>query len=144
MRNLLRRNPSVSANLCRFFLFVLLIVCALQPTSLSAAPDLVAAYSFNEGTGTTVADSSGTGNNGTLSNTTWTPSGKFGHALVFNGNSLVNIPDSPSLRLTNGMTLEAWVNPSTLHIEWEDVLYKGDDNYYLSATSYNGGRPAGG
>ena len=32
---------------------------------------LVAAYAFNEGSGTTVADASGTGNNGTILNATW-------------------------------------------------------------------------
>src|SRR5262249_25439563 len=48
---------------------------------------LVAAYSFGEGTGTTVADSSGNGNTGTISNATWTTSGKYDNALLFNGTS---------------------------------------------------------
>ena len=41
------------------------------------------------------------------------------------------------------MTLEAWVNPQTVSNAWRDVIYKGNDNYYLEATSSNG-RPAGG
>ncbi|HKE45066.1 MAG TPA: hypothetical protein VKB41_11075, partial [Steroidobacteraceae bacterium] len=53
--------------------------------SANANADLVAAYAFDEGTGTTVVDASGTGNTGTASNTTWTTSGKNGSALVFNG-----------------------------------------------------------
>ena len=110
-----------------------------------ATPGLVAAYSFNEGTGTTVYDSSGNGNNGTISNATWTTSGKYGDALVFNGtNARVNIPDSASLHLTTGMTLEAWVNPSTVSSTWRDVIYKGNDNYYLEATSTSGSVPAAG
>ena len=36
------------------------------------------------------------------------------------------------------MTLEAWVNPSTVDSNWRDVIYKGNDNYYLEATSSNG------
>ena len=61
----------------------------------TAPATLVAAYAFNEGTGTTVADSSGNGNNGTIANATWTTSGKYGDALVFNGtNARVNINDS--------------------------------------------------
>ena len=32
------------------------------------------------------------------------------------------------------MTLEAWVFP-TANRAWRDVIYKGDDNYFLSATS---------
>ena len=72
----------------------------------------MAAYGFNEGTGTAVSDASGTGNAGTASATTWSTGGKFGSALVFNGSSSrVSVPDSPSLRLTTAMTLEAWVYP---------------------------------
>ena len=96
----------------------------------SAAPpppgsSLVAAYGFNEGAGTTVADSSGNNNNGTLSNATWATAGKFGKALSFNGtNAFVSIPDSTSLHLTTGMTLEAWVNPATLGAVWRTVILK--------------------
>ena len=42
------------------------------------------------------------------------------------------------------MTLEAWVYPTTVSNAWRDVVYKGDDNYYLMATSTAAGRPAGG
>ena len=50
----------------------------------------------------------------------------------------------PRLRLTTAMTLEAWVNPTTVSSAWRDVIYKGDDNYYLEGTSMNAGRPGGG
>ena len=110
-----------------------------------ATQGLVAAYAFNEGTGTTVSDSSGNGNNGTITNATWTTSGKYSDALVFNGTSaLVTIPDAASLHLTTGMTLEAWVNPSTVTSAWRDVIYKGNDNYWLEATSDSGSKPAAG
>src|SRR5229473_2674367 len=57
-----------------------------------AAPGLVAAYNFNEGNGTTVTDASGNGNNGAITGATWTPSGRFGGALSFNGtNSWVTV-----------------------------------------------------
>ncbi len=104
---------------------------------------LVAAYGFDEGSGTTVADSSGN-NNGTISGATWTSSGKYGNALVFNGSARITVPDAPSLDLTSRMTLEAWVNPSTVSSAWRDVIYKGQDNYYLEATSSNASVPAGG
>src|SRR5262249_46365461 len=55
--------------------------------------------------------------------------------------SLVSVPDAASLHLTTGMTLEAWVNPSTVTNAWRDVIYKGDDNYFLEATSTGGSRP---
>jgi len=44
--------------------------------------------------------------------------------------------------LTTGMTLEACVNPSSVSSAWRDVIYKGDDNYYLEGTSDNASRPA--
>ena len=60
------------------------------PTSfqltVSATPaGLVAAYSFNAGSGTSVADASGNGHTGTISGATWSTQGKFGNALSFNG-----------------------------------------------------------
>ncbi len=75
---------------------------------------LVAAYGFDAGAGTTAVDQSGNGNLGTLSNATWSTTGKFGNALSFNGtNASVSIPDSNSLDLSTGMTIEGWVQPAT-------------------------------
>jgi len=103
----------------------------------------VAAYGFNEGSGAIVTDVSGNGNNGTISGATWTASGKYGNALSFNGtNALVTINNAASLQLTSGMTLEAWVYPTTISNKWRDVIYKGNDNYYLEGTSNNSHRPA--
>ena len=43
------------------------------------------------------------------------------------------------------MTLEAWVNPTVVNRAWRDVIYKGDDNYYLMGTSSrNPAVPVGG
>jgi hypothetical protein len=83
-------------------------------------------------------------NNGIIANATWTTAGKYGNALVFNGTSaLVTINDAASLHLTTAMTLEAWVNPSAISSAWRDVVYKGNDNYYLEATTSSGGVPCG-
>jgi hypothetical protein len=122
-------NPTLAAN-------VPVTVSNTQPTGL------VAAYAFNEGTGTAVTDSSGNNNTGTIgSGVTWTTQGRYGSALVFNGTSgRVTVNDAASLRLTNGMTLEAWVNPSVVSGTWRDVIYKANDNYYLEATSTSASR----
>jgi len=78
-------------------------------TTSGTVPELVAAYSFNEGAGTTVTDASANGNTGAIGNATWTAAGKYGSALSFNGTTArVIVNDSPSLRLITGMTLEAW------------------------------------
>ena len=114
-------------------------------TTMAASSGLVAAYSFDEGTGTTVTDLSGNGNHGTFASAVWTTAGKYNRALVFNGTtSAVTINDSASLKLTSAMTLEAWVNPSTVTSAWRDVIYKGNDNYYLMGTTNSAGQFAGG
>jgi uncharacterized membrane protein len=110
----------------------------------SAVPSsgLVASYAFDEGSGPTVTDGSGNGNTGTIANGAWTEDGKYGKALVFNGtNSLITVPDSPSLHLKDSMTLEAWVSPSVVNGLWRDVLDKGSD-YSLEGTSAGQGAPA--
>ena len=94
---------------------------------------LVAAYGFDTGSGTTATDQSGSGNNGTVSNATWAgaAAGRYGNALSFNGtNAFVSVPDSSSLDLTSGMTLEAWVRPTALGNVWRTVALKEQTSYY--------------
>ncbi|MDX6401411.1 MAG: hypothetical protein QOF27_2017, partial [Gaiellaceae bacterium] len=111
-------------------------VTAVVPTG--PPPGRVAAYGFEEGSGTSTADQSGNNNTGTLSNATWAPTGKFGKALSFNGTSAsVTVADANSLDLTNGMTIEGWVNPSTSG-GFRTLIVKerpGDLSYGLYANS---------
>jgi hypothetical protein len=111
------RDPS--ANLATSASVGVTVANAAQPAGL------VAAYSFDAGSGPTAADASGKGNNGTLTNgPAWSAAGKFGSAIVFDGvDDSVVVPDATSLDLTTGMTLEAWVNPSA-NGGWRTVLFK--------------------
>jgi hypothetical protein len=85
----------------------------------------VASYGFNETSGTTATDKSGRGNTGTISGATRVTGGKHAGALSFNGtNNYVRVADSASLDLTNGMTLEAWVQPTTSDKAWRTVVLK--------------------
>jgi glucose/arabinose dehydrogenase/PKD repeat protein len=106
-------------------------------------PGLVAAWNFNEGTGTTAADSSGNGNTATLTNgPTWTAAGKNGGAVQFDGsNDLLRVNDSNSLDLTNGATFEAWVYPTSASAAWRTILQKEADAYLLTASSGSSGSP---
>jgi hypothetical protein len=98
-------------------------------------PGLVAAYSFNAGTGTVLADVSGHGNNGTINGATWT-TGHDGQALSFNGSSnVVVVNDSASLDLTSGATFEAWVRPTAAMSGWKAILQKQTDAYFLNANT---------
>ncbi|TSC60348.1 MAG: hypothetical protein LiPW15_226 [Parcubacteria group bacterium LiPW_15] len=72
---------------------------------------LVGYWKFDEGSGTTAADSSGYGGSGTASGTT-VVAGKIGNARSFNGTTdLVNIND-PALG-TSQFTVCAWANKTT-------------------------------
>ncbi|MEU1730227.1 LamG-like jellyroll fold domain-containing protein [Streptosporangium sp. NPDC020145] len=87
-------------------------------------PGLVAAYGMQEGTGTTVGDSSGQNNTGAATDTTWA-AGKYGTSLSFNGSSSwVTVPHAASLRLRDTLTLSAWVRPAALGGVWRSVLMK--------------------
>jgi len=67
---------------------------ALPPPSAT----LVAAYAFDEGSGSTVTDASGNGNAGQIGTATWLTTGKYGRALSFNGsNARVTVPSAASL-----------------------------------------------
>ena len=112
---------------------------------LNLSAGLVAAYNFDQGSGSVLTDISGNGHTGSIVNATWSTVGKYGDALSFNGtNALVNIPDATSLHLTTGMTLEAWVKPTAAANGWQDVIFKGNDNYYLESSSPTGAPVAGG
>jgi alpha-mannosidase len=90
---------------------------------------LVLSYKFQEGTGTTTADGSGNGNTGMLATgSTWTPAGKYGNAVAFDGSSgYIAVPDSSSLDAGNTGTIEAWVKVNSLN-RWQSVIAKGNAN----------------
>ena len=93
--------------------------CSADPNPTQAdseVADAVSIWRFEESSGTTAVDLKGV-NNGTLvGGVTRDPSGKFGSALSFDGtNDLVtttlNIDQSNGV---NGVTMEAWVYPTSL------------------------------
>ena len=82
----------------------------IAPPSTAQTTGLVAAYSFNEGTGTTVTDLSGNNLTGTIVGASWSTQGKYGNALSFNGTSnYVDLGNPTALKLTGSMTIEAWI-----------------------------------
>jgi large repetitive protein len=83
----------------------------------------VGMWRFDEGSGTTVNDTSGWGNNGTIiggaSFTDDTPhkavgSGEGKYALSFGSNKYVDAGSGSSLRMGDNFTWEAWVKANTL------------------------------
>jgi hypothetical protein len=80
--------------------------------TVAAAPiGLVAAYAFNEPSGTTTADGSGNGNTGILTNGALFEAGKNGNAVSLDGvNDFVNLGNGASLQLTGSTTISGWIN----------------------------------
>jgi fibronectin type 3 domain-containing protein len=106
------------------------VYCVLRWPSHSVAQTtgLVAAYSFTEGTGSTVTDLSGNNLNGTIIGATWTTQGKYGNALSFNGSSnYVDLGNPAALQLTGSMTIEAWVNAAANPADDGQIVAKCDD-----------------
>ncbi len=76
----------------------------------------VGSWSFDEGSGLTVTDSSGMGNHGAISTESmWSVPGYDGTGSCldfdgYSGDTYVSFPDSPSLDFNGEILLSAWVN----------------------------------
>jgi hypothetical protein len=110
-----------------------------------AAPDtdkLLAYYSFDEGTGTTVADASGKGQDGAfVGEPAWVP-GKVGTALLFDGvDDYVEIPHHEGLTVDNEVTVALWINPEHhdfTNTGWGGIMAKGNPRTYNLYTTAAG------
>jgi Concanavalin A-like lectin/glucanases superfamily len=123
----------------RSLVIALLTLLFAAPAAHAQSNGLVAAYGFEESSGSSAVDGSGAGNTGTLAGSTRSASGRFGAALEFDGiDDRVNVADSASLDLSTGMTLEAWVRPDAFN--WRTVVLKerpGGLAYALYGSSDN-------
>ncbi len=70
--------------------------------------DAVGIWLFDEGKGAIAADTSGKGNDGTITGAKWTK-GKFGSALEFEPPHVVTVEHSDSMAFTKQMTIATWV-----------------------------------
>ncbi len=89
----------------------LLLTCMLCPQIDAQDKNTVLLYTFETGEGDTVKDISGNNNHGKLMGPKW-DDGKFKGGLIFAGNGprdFVEIPDSDSLDLEDGLTVEMWI-----------------------------------
>ena len=96
--------------LCWLMLVFLLISVGSLP-SFAQDEHTVLLYTFESGAGKAVKDLSGNGNDGELMGPKW-GEGNPGGGLTFGGNAprdFVEIPDSDSLDLVEGLTVEMWL-----------------------------------
>ena len=128
---------------------ILATVPLLMCPSLAAAQTsgLVAAYAFNETSGTTALDASGNGNNGVLTNGPLFVVGKNSNGVRLDGvNDYVNLSNPASLRLTGSMTLSAWINSSAFPVDDAAIISKrqsSETGYQLDTTIDRGPRTIG-
>jgi hypothetical protein len=92
-------------------------------------------WRFEEGTSTTVGDSSGFGNTGTAQNGMSWGSGRIGGGGSFDGiNDQVQIANSSSLNVVGpGLTIEAWVKPTA--VDSYRVLVHKEQQYSLAISN---------
>ena len=94
-----------------WLILVILLTCVISLPIYAQDQHTVLLYTFETGNGDTVKDLSGNGNDGTLMGPK-RGDGKVGQGLVLGGNGpkdFVEIPDSDSLDLVDGLTVEMWV-----------------------------------
>src|SRR5687768_2102092 len=90
----------IMAHLVTAVAVLVVSLSALAGPATGQPVGLAAAYSFDEGAGTAVGDSSGNAHTGTITGATWTTTGRFGGALSFDGtNDWVTVADAASLDL---------------------------------------------
>lgn len=110
----------------KFTIFVFLTLFAIAPNLMAAVTTdgLVGAWLFDDGTDTTVADSSGNELDGELvqGEPEWVE-GKFGTAMNFDGTDMVNVPDNDLLDLTS-FTIAAWINSPATSGRWHVIAAK--------------------
>ena len=83
----------------------------------------IAGFGFEEASGATATDSWGA-HPGAISGATRTLSGRIGRALSFDGvNDWVTVSHAADLTPTSGLTIEAWVRPTSLS-SWRSVVAK--------------------
>src|SRR4030042_1370685 len=130
----------MNKSMCRLFLVglcSLIQVVSAQAFNAGPDPSLVAWWKVDEGAGTSVNDSSGNGNNGTISGApTWAAAGKLDGALSFNANGYVDCGNSPSLNPADQLTIALWIkSPGFGANNWGVFVAKGD-----TGSSYRFGR----
>jgi hypothetical protein len=119
----------------RLYAVITIGIAIVLPLRAPAATGLVGYWTFDEGSGTVAADSSGNGNAGTLVNgPAWT-SGQINSALQFarSSSQYVNVPDSSVLQIVGSWTVSAWLKMSSAPPDYSMIVAKNGvgTNYSL-------------
>jgi hypothetical protein len=131
-------------------LVVVLGVLGWSATAASAAPQLLAHWTLDEGIGQVAGDTGGQGNSGELgaspapdgADPAWIQGHDGGDALSFDGSSYVTVPDTGVLEPQH-IAVDAWVRGTGSPGRWRYVLSKGslgcDRSAYGLYSGFGGG-----
>ncbi len=125
-----------------FFWMLVIGVVLTYPLFDVNAGDLVLYLSFDNDSGNTAKDLSSFRNDATLhGNPQWIP-GVFGQALELDGATWGEVPDAPSLDLTEALTIEVWALVKPGGEGTQSAVEKGsawkEGEYNLAALYSNG------
>ncbi len=115
----------------------LIPLSAPKTSPAAAAPrtpydDLVASWTFDEGSGEALTDHSGNGNHGRIHGATWVATDKQ-KALCFDGeDDYVDCGRPPGLDIKGPVSLQAWVQPTAVNRGEPGIVGKSFDSYALS------------
>lgn len=112
-----------------------------EPTTIVSNYGPVGFWKFDESGGVVATDSSGNGNDGTLTKASLrVTNGKYNSAIYPSGDiasksNYVDINNTPSLNITGPITLEAWIYPTSypgnrLATAYSGIINKGGINTY--------------
>ena len=123
-----------------FWLAIIGSLCiATGPISADLLDDAVGIWLFDEGKGGTAADTSGHGNDGTISGAKWAE-GKFGGALEFEPPHVVTVEPSDSLNFKDQMSIATWVY---MNKGVSDTAIRRNGSYLLEVQSAGERVPGG-
>ncbi len=117
----------------------LFLVLVLAAAADAGEPGLIGWWTLDEGAGSTVADSSGRGHDGSFvaGNPAWVE-GKYAGALRFDGVSKVEIPDHADFHLEDAVSVALWANPEAVQLEDAKFFIKQKSTYYPYCLQYDG------
>ena len=98
--------------MCKKLIYLVSFILVLSAAS-SVRADLVGHWTLDDGSGTTVLDSTSNGNDGTFNGDLSWITGIKGGALDFDGSVYVDCGTDPSLDITGPFSATIWVRPNT-------------------------------
>ena len=126
------KKPITAIMITLFLASTLSMAFNIAPVSATPDSGIVGLWHFDESTGSTASDSSGYGNDGTLSG------GKFGNALYFDGTGdYLSVDHDGSLSLTGAFTVEAWVYRDSSSLGSLSYVLSKDDGLGDAESNYN-------